>query len=248
MLTPNIKAFYNEIDPYCCAWLSNLMDAGLITPGKIDDRSIKEITGSDVAGYERVHFFAGIAGWDYALNLANWGSRFVWTGSCPCQPFSEAGKQQAQNDARHLWPIWSRIIGECRPASIFGEQVADAITFGWLDEVAYDLEEKDYAVASAVLPACSIGSPHKRDRLFFVADAGRADATGRNENLRRIEGVQPVEEIRKLSDWNGGINSYGRLDDGIPSKLAKAIASGFGNAIVPQLAAEFIIAFGECRP
>ena len=64
------RAFYNETDPYCCDWLSNLMDAGHITPGRIDNRPIQELRDDDVRGYGRVHFFAGIAGWDRALDLA----------------------------------------------------------------------------------------------------------------------------------------------------------------------------------
>src|SRR5262245_114393 len=92
-----VAAYYNEIDPYCCAWLSNLMDAGLIAGGKIDDRSIEFVSPDDVRGYERCHFFAGIGGWDYALSLSGYAG-FVWTGSCPCQPFSAAGKGKASGD------------------------------------------------------------------------------------------------------------------------------------------------------
>src|SRR6516225_7527999 len=117
-----VKAFYNEIDSYCCDWLSNLMDAGHITPGKIDDRPIQELSPDVVSGYERVHFFAGIGGWDLALDLAGWSGP-VWTGSCPCQPFSAAGKGQAADDERHLWPAWFSLIRECSPPIVFGEQV-----------------------------------------------------------------------------------------------------------------------------
>ena len=169
-----MRAIYNEIDPYCCAWLSNLMDAGHITPGRIDDRDIRELTPDDVAGYERVHFFAGIAGWDLALNLANWRGP-VWTGSCPCQPFSAAGKGKAADDERHLWPAWFSLIAQCRPATIFGEQVEAAIGWGWLDLVCSDLESQGYAIGAAVLPACGIGAPHIRQRLWFVADTQSGD-------------------------------------------------------------------------
>lgn len=132
--------------------------------------------------YTQCHFFAGIAGWSFALQLAGWPSdRQVWTGSCPCQPFSSAGRQQGKGDDRHLWPVWQRLIGECRPATVFGEQVASAIAHGWLDDVYQGLEAQGYAVGSAVLPACGVGAPHKRDRLWFVAHAAgeRSGGTGR---------------------------------------------------------------------
>jgi DNA (cytosine-5)-methyltransferase 1 len=134
-----VKAYYNEIDLYCCDWLQNLMDKGYITPGRIDDRSIADVSPDDVAGYERVHFFAGIGGWDYALSLCGYAGP-VWTGSCPCQPFSAAGKGQAADDERHLWPAWFSLIRECKPAIVFGEQVEAAIGWGWLDAVFADLE------------------------------------------------------------------------------------------------------------
>src|SRR5262245_33908021 len=151
------------------------MDAGLIMPGKIDDRPIQQLEPDDVRGYERVHFFAGIAGWDHALTLAGWpDGRPIWTGSCPCQPFSAAGKRQGGADDRHLWPHWFRLIRECRPATIFGEQVEAAIGWRWLDAVCADLEAEGYATGAAVLPACGVGAPHIRARLWFVGIADSA--------------------------------------------------------------------------
>src|SRR6516162_8666216 len=170
-----MRAFYNEIDSYCCDWLSNLMDAGCITVGKIDDRSIVDVFPDDVRGYERCHFFAGIGGWDYALSLCGYAGP-VWTGSCPCQPFSAAGKGKGADDERHLWPAWFSLIRECRPARVFGEQVEAAIGWGWLDAVFSDLEAEGYACGAAVLPACSVGAPHIRQRVWFVADAMRGGA------------------------------------------------------------------------
>jgi len=171
-----LRALYNDTDRFCCDWLSNLMDAGLITPGRIDDRSIRDLTPDDVRGYERVHFFAGIGGWDLALDLAGWGSRPVWTGSCPCQPFSPAGAGKAADDERHLWPAWFPLIAQCRPPIVVGEQVEAAIGWGWIDLVFADLEQAGYACGQAVLPAASVGAPHIRYRSYWVADD---DARGR---------------------------------------------------------------------
>src|SRR5678815_985324 len=125
-----------------------------------------------VAGSGKRHFFAGIAGWSHALRLAGVpDDASVWTGSCPCQPLSSAGRQRGFDDPRHLWPVWFRLIRECHPAVIFGEQVASALGWTWLDLVFADLEGEGYACAAADLPACSVGAPHRRQRLFFVAYA-----------------------------------------------------------------------------
>src|SRR5678815_4764320 len=139
-----MRAFYNDNDPQVCAWLRELMKAGLITPGVVDERPIQEIRPTDLAGFQRVHFFAGIAGWEYALNLAGWGEQEVWTGSCPCQPFSDAGAGLGFDDPRHLWPCWFPLVRECRPPVVFGEQVASKLALVWIDGVARDLGEIGY--------------------------------------------------------------------------------------------------------
>lgn len=162
--------YYNEFDPYAAQWLRNLIAAGLLPLGDVDDRPIQEVKANELKNYTQCHFFAGIGGWSLALQLAGWPTdRPVWTGSCPCQPFSSAGRQKGKADDRHLWPVWFGLIQECRPSVIFGEQVASAVAHGWLDDVYQGMEAEGYAVASAVLPACSVGAPHKRDRLWFVA-------------------------------------------------------------------------------
>ena len=84
--------YYNEFDPYAAQWLRNLIDAGHIPKGEVDSRSIKDVKASDLTGFVQCHFFAGLGGWSHALRLAGWPEdRPVWTGSCPCQPFSAAG-------------------------------------------------------------------------------------------------------------------------------------------------------------
>ncbi|KAF2282467.1 hypothetical protein GH714_044073 [Hevea brasiliensis] len=162
--------YYNEWDKGAAAWLRELIKAGLIPNGYVDERSITEITPSDLEGFTQCHFFAGIGGWSYALQLAGVSHKArLWTGSPPCQPFSAAGKQLGQFDPRHLAPVFLSLVSECRPPLLFGEQVAPAIAKSWMCDLQAHLEGEDYAVGFAVLPACSVGAPHKRDRLFFGA-------------------------------------------------------------------------------
>lgn len=172
-----MKAYYNELDSYPARWMQNLIAAGHIAPGYVDNRSIKDVTPNDLKTYTQAHFFAGIAGWSHALRLAGWpDDRPVWTGSCPCQPFSTAGKRGGTDDPRHLWPDWFRLIRECRPVTIFGEQVASKDGLAWLDLVYDDLESEGYSVAAFDLCAAGVGAPHIRQRLYFVAV--RKDANG----------------------------------------------------------------------
>src|SRR5690349_3599066 len=169
-----MTAYYNENDPKTAAWLRELIKAGLIADGEVDTRSIVDVRPDDLRGFAQCHFFAGIGGWSFALRLAGWpDDEPVWTGSCPCQPFSRAGANRGFGDPRHLWPSWFRLIAECRPPTVFGEQVEAAIAHGWLDLAQADLERASYAVGSAVFPAASVGAPHLRERLYFVAHADR---------------------------------------------------------------------------
>lgn len=162
--------YYNEFDPFAAAWLRELISEKLIPRGLVDDRSITEVKAEDLEGFTQCHFFAGIGGWPLALQLAGVSHRTpLWTGSPPCQPFSVAGKQLGQLDERHLAPAFMRLVDQCRPPVLFGEQVAAAIGKHWLDDLFTELERQGYACGAAVLPAASVGAPHKRDRLFFGA-------------------------------------------------------------------------------
>jgi len=188
-----MTAYYNENDPQTAAWLRALIDANLIAPGDVDVRSICDVTPSDLEGYTQCHFFAGIGGWSYALRLAGWlDDRPVWTGSCPCQPFSTAGKGLGTADERHLWPELRRLIAERRPAVCFGEQVAGAAGREWLSGVRTDLEGLDYAVGAADLCSASVGAPHIRQRLFWVAYGNRKRPDGLDV-LQRPERYEVLE-------------------------------------------------------
>ena len=174
-----MRHYYNEIDPKAAAWLRELITAGEIPDGDVDERDIRDIRPIDLESYTQCHFFAGIGGWPLALRIAGVPpTRRLWTGSCPCQPFSAAGRRGGTDDERHLWPHWFHLIEVCRPPSIFGEQVASKDGLGWLDLVQADLEGTDYAVGAADLCAAGIGAPHIRQRLFFGAYDLRSAADG----------------------------------------------------------------------
>ena len=167
-------AYYNEIDPHAAQHLRNLIDAGHIAPGVVDTRSIEDVTPNDLIGFNQCHFFAGIGGWSLALRRAGWpDSRPAWTASCPCQPFSAAGKGLGFADERHLWPSAHWLVGQRRPVVVFGEQSGSADANDWIDLVQADVEALGYAFGATAFPSASVGAPHRRDRAYWVADADR---------------------------------------------------------------------------
>lgn len=206
-----MTAYFNDNDPKSAAWLRELMKAGLIADGTVDERSILDVEADDLREFTQCHFFAGIGGWSYALRLAGVPDDMeVWTGSPPCQPFSVAGKQDGKNDARHLAPKFASLVRAARPALLFGEQVASAAVFGpsakgnrpgfegtppwaWLDDLSDRLEAARYAVWANDVPAAGVGGPHIRQRTFF--GALRLDHTG---GLGRV-GRGPSIENRRAS-------------------------------------------------
>ena len=178
---------------------------------------------------------------------AGWGgvgwddSRPVWTGSCPCQPFSAAGKQKGFDDERHLWPIWFNLIRECRPPVVLGEQVASGSGMSWLDLISADVEAEEYAIGAADLCAAGLGASHIRPRLYWVA-LDTADAIGserRPESHRRPLGrvgwvEQPFSWDRS---WQDALAEFRVLDDGAPRSVAATDA--YRNALVAPVAQAF---------
>ena len=227
-----MTAYYNEIDPYAAQWLRNLVKAGgLIAAGDIDERSILDVSPRDLRGYAQCHFFAGIGGWSLALRLAGWGDeRQVWTGSCPCQPLSSAGLGRGHADERHLWPAFHRLIAECRPAVVFGEQVASKDGREWFAAVRADLERLGYACGAADLPAASVGAPHIRQRLWFVAKSDGGDepqeragdgAVGEQRPPQRRGAVEPA--------GTGAASGNGVLADAVRERGQQVPGSASGD-------------------
>ncbi|HHC3228618.1 TPA: DNA cytosine methyltransferase [Klebsiella pneumoniae] len=207
------SAYYNEIDPFAAQWLRNLIAAGHIAPGEVDERSIEDVTPDDLRGFTQCHFFAGIGGWSYALRLAGWpDDRPVWTGSCPCQPFSPAGKGDGFADERHLWPQFFHLISERRPQHVFGEQVAAGNANVWFDLVQADLEGMGYAFGLVPFTSAGIGAPHIRERAYWVANA-----TGQLHH-----------------QCNDGTNELGRKGNPEQNRMGGGIG-GLGNANVTRL-------------
>jgi len=197
-----MTAYYNENDSFAAEWLRNLIKAGHIADGVVDERSIVDVEPADLADYTQCHFFAGVGGWSLALRNAGWSDdRPIWTGSCPCQPFSSAGKGSGFDDERHLWPAFEWLIRECRPATVIGEQVASKDAEPWVDLVQADMEALGYAFGAVPFPSAGIGAPHIRDRLYWLADS-------------QSYGHQRAGEFREPSRGHGATygGPIGRMD------------------------------------
>ncbi|HBY8487667.1 TPA: DNA cytosine methyltransferase [Klebsiella pneumoniae] len=242
-MTPS--AYYNEIDPFAAQWLRNLIAAGHIAPGEVDERSIEDVTPDDLRGFTQCHFFAGIGVWSHALRLAGWpDNKPIWTGSCPCQPFSATGKGSGFDDDRHLWPAFGWLIKQCRPQRIAGEQVAGGRADPWFDLVQNDVERMGYAFGLTPFPAAGVGSPNERERAYWVADANlQYESTARNE-ARTAEPVRSGEIIwlaNSARERRDGVDPLlqrkepGRYSQSLPEITGNRSTDGLGNSNVTRL-------------
>lgn len=269
-----MTAYYNEFDPYAAQWLRNLIKAKLIAPGDVDDRDIRLVRPDDLRRYTQCHFFAGIGGWSCALRLAGWpDEKPIWSASLPCQPFSVAGKQEGDQDSRHLWPTFHKLVSECAPPTIIGEQSASKVGREWFAGIRFDLEALGFAVGAADLCSAGVGSPNIRQRLFWVGNSDikrleRRDFGGDCPGKRTAgpTGVagNPWRQFDTVHFTNGKLR---RIESGsfplltrLPKGMGRSSACsesfarhyqgnrqgrirGYGNAINTHLAAEFI---GAC--
>lgn len=215
--------YYNEWDKSAADWLRQLIKAGLIPPGDVDERSITEVKAHELTDYTQCHFFAGIGGWPFAFAIAGISEGSIAdTGSCPCQPFSGTGKKMGFADPRHLWPAFRRIINRRGARAVYGEQVASGLGREWLARVFSDLEIMGYACEGADLCSAGVGSPNIRQRLYWAGERGGVENSPfiRHERSRetRQRGGRPSDASSacrvgyadharregRLIRWNGG--------------------------------------------
>lgn len=243
--------YYNEFDNFPATWLENLIRAGHLPPGIVDRRDIKDVHPSDLRGFSRCHFFAGIGGWPLALQYAGWRRANVWTISCPCQPWSRGRidrNGRGEDDARDLWPIMMELIRARKPDSIFGEQVCAGIAKRWIERTRRNLKDIDYRFHAEVRRASDYGSCQIRPRFYFSADADGA----------RSQRLVPSEDIGKRRSWRWrgeeDLQTIVRAPfepgdrwpqpmlrkghHGVPGRMGRLRA--YGNAIDPIIAAQFI--------
>lgn len=210
-------AYYNENDPFSAQWLRELIKEGAIPNGEVDERDIREVIPADLAGFTQCHFFAGIGTWAYALKQAGWNEEEpVWTGSCPCQPFSAAGQRKGFTDDRHLWPVFFELIRQCKPDVVFGEQVASKDGLDWIDLVSADLESEAYSIGAVDTCAAGFGAPHIRQRMYWVADADSERWQRRSQGLH--SGEHPVQTTGRCTPC--------RMGDAVCKGLERHAAAG----------------------
>jgi len=172
------------------------------------------------------------------------GTVDIISGGFPCQPYSIAGERRGEEDDRALWKEMFRIIQEIRPRWVVGENVANFANMG-LDNALSDLESIGYTAGAIILPALAVKAPHRRDRVFIVANLPNTNRVG-YERIKRLS--KNFEEVGKRGtgafrtasklfddiDWKKRATESGFLgtNDGVPNRMDRIRA--LGNAVVPQ--------------
>lgn len=189
------------------------------------------------------------------------GTIDIITGGFPCQPFSIAGRKKGTEDDRDLWPEMLRVIQEFQPTWIIGENVANFVNMAF-QRTKTDLESEGYEVQPLILPACSVGAPHKRDRVWILAyaqsiesyertNAKHSETRGLQRSLGRKSSDAPnTKSIRQpgceveqyLRQWQSE-PTLGRVANGVPNRVDRL--KSLGNAIVPQVAYHILKAIND---
>lgn len=165
----------NEIDPFACKVLNKNFDHEII------QKDIREIGKHNLPTVD------------------------IISGGFPCQPFSAAGKRKGKEDDRYLWPEMLRVISELKPKFVIGENVTGLLSMGngkIFEGILYDLENEGYNNEVFIIPACSVGAVHKRDRIWIIAYANCKRLPNRN----RINGKQKISDIKKRIQDDREIN------------------------------------------
>ena len=259
-----MTAWYNENDPATAEWLRRLVRAGQLPEGEVDDRDFREVCADDVRGDGQRHFFAGVGGWAISAQTAGWPDDIpLWTSSLPCQPWSQAGRVRGEDDPRDLWPPFLRLIEECEPPVLVGEQVAGRLGARWCARLRDDLETRGYAVGVVGAPATVVEAPHRRERYWWLAHSGSLGLSA-HPDLRKgnhaspggpvsvrpdsqahaQREIRPWREARVLECPDGGRRripvepAFRPLAHGFPDEVVRLRA--YGNAIVPALGRSFL--------
>ena len=142
------------------------------------------------------------------------GTIDILTGGFPCQPYSSAGKRLGKEDERHLWPHMLRVISEVKPTYVVGENVRGLTNWNGgvvFEEVCVDLESQGYTVQPILLPACAVGAPHRRDRVWFVASNSNSirqyECECDNEEQPSKRGINALNDITENVQQGNVTNS-----------------------------------------
>jgi DNA (cytosine-5)-methyltransferase 1 len=240
-----VSAYYNDIDPFCCAVLRRHVASGELPSGVVDERDIRTVDAEELTKHAQIHLFAGIGGFPLGLRMAGWpDDKPILTAGFPCQPVSVSSKRLGQRDPRWLWPEVARVVRVVRPPLVLLENVTGLLARG-MGDVLGDLAALGYDAEWQSIPAAAVGAPHIRERVWIVAyptSVGRltsnAEATIFGKGLLPIKGDWErwsLRDIRGRSGriWRAPVSAFERVDYGLPGELDRLRA--LGNAVVPQV-------------
>ncbi|MEO0295547.1 MAG: DNA (cytosine-5-)-methyltransferase [candidate division WOR-3 bacterium] len=224
----NVEHIFVDIDPFCRAITKKHWH------NSIHYEDIREFIKQLTADTEKENF----------KNI------FLLTGGFPCQPFSQAGRRKGTQDDRYLWREMFRVIQLTKPKWVVAENVRGLLTIEQgvvFQQVCSDLESEDYEVQSFIIPAVSVNAPHRRDRVWIIAnrksgkswkqtkqkrrqDFSRTNSNVTNTNGKRLErnnseGDRLCARCNRgeRKEWNKNwievATELCRMDDGLPAEL-----------------------------